>query len=130
MALKEARVSEIETYLHSKLKASGVSTHVYAAIPAALGTDVDEFVVLDVANNVYDKGAYAHTAVNIYLYAKPNKSGFKNVAKLEKMEEAFETFLKDSDSESYSIVPIYSKAGYNASYNFHYVFEAINLIIK
>jgi hypothetical protein len=123
-----AYISRIESYLVGKLKS--VSKNVYAGtLPSTLPTNQTTFVVVDCAAQVYDKNAYADSVVGIYLYATPSANK-KNVSALYKMEIAFEEFLEDSDSDEYVVTEIGRKTDYDTSYNMHYIYVALNLIVK
>jgi hypothetical protein len=123
-----AYISSIETYLEQKLRV--VSDNVYAGtLPSTLPTGTSDFVLIDCNSDIYDQNAYDNGVVAIYLYAMPSGKT-KNVPLLSRMEKAYDQFLEDSDNENYVINQISRKSGYESTYGMHFIYSAINLIVK
>jgi flagellar biosynthesis regulator FlaF len=123
--IEAAYTSRIESYLAEKLK--NVSDNIYpGTLPATL-SGADTYVVIDVGS-IYNDGGDFYGSVNIYMYAKKQASGKKNVSALHKMEKAFAEFMEDCDSDDYTFSEMYSDAGYDNTSGMHYSMRALNII--
>jgi flagellar biosynthesis regulator FlaF len=123
--IEAAYTSRIESYLAEKLK--NVSDNIYpGTLPATL-SGADTYVVIDVGS-IYNDGGDFYGSVNIYMYAKKQASGKKNVSALHKMEKAFAEFMEDCDSDDYTFSEMYSDSGYDNTSGMHYSMIALNII--
>lgn len=126
-------ISQIETHLDSVIRTKICKQSYAGTLPSTLKQGVTNFVVVDCGNALSDLHAYGKGIINIYLYAQPI-NGLKNVPELSKMEKSFSDALRCDafDSEHYSVSRelAYQDAGYDSTYNMHYIIKAIHLIIK
>ena len=82
-----ANTSKVEEYLYSVLNGT-VSDQVFAGtLPTAIGESWNSMVLIDCDLPMTDFGPYSSATVYIYLYARPNANGPKNVPVLAKMED-------------------------------------------
>lgn len=132
--------------IHDSFSLTSIMTHIdkvirkrvckqcYAGtLPSTLSEKINNYVVMEFTNAMYDYAAYGKGIINIYLYSKPIGKGAMNVAELSKLEKAFDAALKDDafDNENYKVgrEVAYTDAGYDNTYNMHYIIKAIRLTI-
>lgn len=114
-------MSRIENFFSILLTKKGISDNIFIGEPPiTTSKDWDSFVVVDV-NRQTDYNAYSTGSANIFLYARPKGDGAKkNVALLDKMENALDTAINNCIDSYHSIVIQWRDAGYDDSRIFHY----------
>lgn len=123
-------ISTIETFLDKIIKGK-VSKNVYAGtLPNTLTDDTKELVLIDCGNAINDLCSHGKGTLNIFLYAKPNANGRKNVAQLSRLEKAFADVLGQAIDERYTLSQLYKASDYDTALNWHYIVIALNIIIK
>lgn len=126
-------ISAILTHLDNVLR-KYMDVKVYAStLPNTLKTTDEGMVVIDCGNAISDFHAYGSGIVNIFLYARPTQNGQMNVPKLSQMEKAFNKAIRENafDNDHYIVqreLPI-SRSDYDGTYNMHFVFKSIRLLI-
>lgn len=125
-----ANTSMVEEYLYSILNGA-VSDHTFAGtLPSAIGNEWDDMVLIDCGLPMTDHGTHSIATVYIFLYARPNADGTKNVPKLYKMENALCDVLDGISDKHYSVDRISNGAHFDNSISWHYNFVYFNLIIE
>lgn len=127
---KERRMSRIENFFSKLLTKKGISDNIFVGEPPiATKTDWQSFVVVDV-NQQADNGAYSTGSASIYLYARPKgELAKKNVALLDKMEEALDNAIADCHDGTHTIYEQWRDAGYDSSRLFHYNIVNVRVIV-
>jgi len=129
-ANKYANTSMVEEYLYQALNGS-VSDHTFAGtLPTAVGGDWDDMVLIDCDLPMTDYGPYSSATVYIFLYARPNPDGTKNVPLLAEMEDKLCDVLDNLSDVHYSLNRISNGADYDTSLQWHRNFVYLNLIVN
>lgn len=129
-ANKYANTSMVEEYLYQALNGS-VSDHTFAGtLPTAVGGDWDDMVLIDCDLPMTDYGPYSNATVYIFLYARPNPDGTKNVPLLAEMEDKLCDVLDNLSDVHYSLNRISNGADYDTSLQWHRNFVYLNLIVN
>ena len=124
-----ANTSMVEEYLYSILNGA-VSDHTFAgSLPTAIDGSWDDMVLIDCDLPITDYGTYSNSTVYIFLYARPNPDGTKNVALLNSMENAICEVIEGASDEHYSFHRISNGSDYDTSINWHRNFVNFNLKI-
>ena len=120
----------VEEYLYQALNGS-VSDHTFAGtLPTAVGGDWDDMVLIDCDLPMTDYGPYSNATVYIFLYARPNPDGTKNVPLLAEMEDKLCDVLDNLSDVHYSLNRISNGADYDTSLQWHRNFVYLNLIVN
>lgn len=114
-------MSRIENFFSKLLTKKGISDNIFVGEPPiATEKSWESFVVVEV-NQQADKNAYASGSASIYLYARPKgELAKKNVALLDKMEEALDNAIAGNHDGTHTLVEQWRDAGYDSSRLFHY----------
>lgn len=129
-ANKYANTSMVEEYLYQALNGS-VSDHTFAGtLPTAVGGDWDDMVLIDCDLPMTDYGPYSSATVYIFLYARPNPDGTKNVPLLSEMEDKLCDVLDNLSDVHYSLNRVSNGADYDTSLQWHRNFVYLNLIVN
>lgn len=127
----QRRLSRIENFFSMLLTKKGISDNIFIGeLPPTTNKEWEDFVNVDVGQQ-RGHGAYAVGYVNIYLYARPKGSPpRKNVAHLDKMEEALDKVIKDSNDENYTVQELYRDSGYDSNRQFHFNLISVSVFSK
>ena len=126
---RHANTSMVEEYLYQALHGS-VSDHVFAGtLPSTTGGDWNDMVLIDCDLPMTDYGVYSKATVYIFLYARPNADGTKNVPKLYEMENSLCDVLGSISDQHYSVERISNGSDYDSSISWHRNFVYFNLTI-
>ena len=124
-----ANTSKVEEYLYGILNGA-VSDHTFAGtLPSAIDGDWDDMVLIDCDLPMTDYGPYSAATVYIFLYARPNADGSKNVPLLNTMEDNLCDVLDSISNAHYSVDRLSNGADYDANIQWHRNFVYFNLII-
>lgn len=124
-----ANTSKIEEYLHGILRGT-VSDIVFAGtLPSALESSWNDMVLIDCDLPVDDYGPYSKATVYIFLYARPNADGTKNVVRLAQMEESLNNVLDSVSNDHYRITRQSNGSDYDSDINWHRNYVNLNLIV-
>lgn len=127
---RHANTSMVEEYLYSILNGV-VSDHTFAGtLPSAIGNEWNDMVLIDCDLPMTDYGVYSKATVYIFLYARPNADGTKNVPKLYEMENSLCDVLDSIHDKHYSVERLSNGSGYDSSISWHSNFVYFNLIIE
>ena len=132
MDSNKINISKIETFLYEKIdNVVGKNTFVGSKVPdkTAIPTDWNDIVLIDIPNGVRDFDAYGKGTVLVYLFARPQESGRKNVAVLSKMEASLNEVVKTSSNETYLLKRRLTFTGYDMNIDWHYNVIEITLTI-
>lgn len=127
---RHANTSMVEEYLYGILNGV-VSDHTFAGtLPSAIGNEWDDMVLIDCDLPMTDYGVYSKATVYIFLYARPNADGTKNVPVMARLENSVCDVLDGISNKHYSVDRISNGADYDTSINWHRNFVYFNLIIE
>ena len=119
----------VEEYLYSVLNGA-VSDHTFAGtLPTSIDGAWDDMVLIDCDLPMTDYGVYSKATVYIFLYARPNADGTKNVQKLYEMENSLCDVLNSIYDGHYSVERMSNGSDYDASIHWHRNFVYFNLTI-
>ena len=124
-----ANTSNVEEYLYSIIQGV-VSDYTFAGtLPSAIGNTWDDMVLIDCDLPMTDYGVYSSATVYIFLYARPNADGTKNVPLLSQLEDKLCNVLDSVNHDHYSVDRISNGSDYDNSIAWHRNFVYFNLII-
>lgn len=124
-----ANTSKVEEYLYSIIQGA-VSDQTFAGtLPSAIGNDWNDMVLIDCDLPMTDYGVYSSATVYIFLYARPQADGSKNVPKMNQLEEKICDVLDSISDEHYSVDRISNGSDYDTSIGWHRNYVYFNLII-
>lgn len=120
----------VEEYLYSILNGA-VSDHTFAGtLPSAIGNEWDDMVLIDCDLPMMDYDTYSSATVYIFLYARPNADGTKNVRRLYDMENALCDVLDSVNDVYYKVHRLSNGSDYDTSIGWHRNFVYFSLIIN
>jgi hypothetical protein len=132
MDSNKINISKIETFLYEKIdNVVSKNTFVGSKVPdkTAIPTDWNDIVLIDIPNGVRDFDAYGKGTVLVYLFARPQESGRKNVAVLSKMEASLNEVINTSSNDTYLLKRRLTFTGYDMNIDWHYNVIEITLTI-
>lgn len=132
MDSNKINISKIETFLYEKIdNIVSKNTFVGSKVPdkTAIPTDWNDIVLIDIPNGVRDFDAYGKGTVLVYLFARPQESGRKNVAVLSKMEARLNEVINTSSNNTYLLKRRLTFTGYDMNIDWHYNVIEITLTI-
>ena len=132
MDSNKINISKIETFLYEKIdNVVSKNTFVGSKVPdkTAIPTDWNDIVLIDIPNGVRDFDAYGKGTVLVYLFARPQESGRKNVAVLSKMEAILNEVINTSSNDTYLLKRRLTFTGYDMNIDWHYNVIEITLTI-
>ena len=119
----------VEEYLYSVLNGA-VSDHTFAGtLPTAIDRAWNDMVLIDCDLPMTDYGVYSKATVYIFLYARPNADGSKNVPKLYELENSLCDVLDSISDDHYSVDRLSNGADYDTAIGWHRNYVYFNLII-
>jgi hypothetical protein len=126
-------ISKIETFLYEKIdNVVSTNTFVGSKVPdkTAIPIDWNDIVLIDIPNGVRDFDAYGKGTALVYLFARPQESGRKNVAILSKMEARLNEVINTSSNDTYLLKRRLTFTGYDMNIDWHYnVIEIVLTIV-
>lgn len=132
MDSNKINISKIETFLYEKIdNVVSKNTFVGSKVPdkTAIPTDWNDIVLIDIPNGVRDFDAYGKGTVLVYLFARPQESGRKNVAVLSKMEARLNEVINTSSNDTYLLKRRLTFTGYDMNIDWHYNVIEITITI-
>lgn len=127
---RHANTSMVEEYLYGILNGV-VSDHTFAGtLPSAIGNEWNDMVLIDCDLPMTDHGVYSSATVYIFLYARPNPDGTKNVPKLYEMENSLCDVLDGVNDTIYKVHRLSNGSDFDNSISWHRNFVYFNLIIN
>lgn len=122
-------ISKIETYLNGIID-NVVSHNTYVGtLPSTIKADWKDMVLIDCANGIGDMDAYGFGVVLIWLYARPNSDGTKNVSTMSKLEQKLNEVIQNSPSSEYRISRRDTYQDYDTSRQWHCNIVELNIQI-
>ena len=126
---RHANTSMVEEYLYGILNGV-VSDHTFAGtLPSAIGNEWNDMVLIDCDLPMTDYGVYSKATVYIFLYARPNADGTKNVPKLYEMENSLCDVLNSIHDDHYSVERISNGSDFDNGIAWHRNYVYFNLTI-
>lgn len=126
---KYANTSRVEEYLYSILNGA-VSDQTFAGtLPSSIDSAWNDMVLIDCDLPMTDYGPYSSATVYVFLYARPNANGSKNVPLLAQMEDKLCDVLDSIYDDHYSVERLSNGADYDTTLQWHRNFVYFNLII-
>lgn len=126
---KYANTSKVEEYLYSILNGA-VSDQTFAGtLPSSIDISWNDMVLIDCDLPMTDYGPYSSATVYVFLYARPNANGSKNVPLLAQMEDKLCDVLDSIHDDHYSVERLSNGADYDTTLQWHRNFVYFNLII-
>lgn len=132
MDSNKINISKIESFLYEKIdNVVSANTFVGSKVPdkTAIPTDWNDIVLIDIPNGVRDFDAYGKGTILVYLFARPQESGRKNVAVLSKMEASLNEVINTSSNDTYLLKRRLTFTGYDMNIDWHYNVVEITLTI-
>lgn len=124
-----ANTSRVEEYLYSILNGA-VSDQTFAGtLPSSIDSAWNDMVLIDCDLPMTDYGPYSSATVYVFLYARPNANGSKNVPLLAQMEDKLCDMLDSIYDDHYSVERLSNGADYDTTLQWHRNFVYFNLII-
>lgn len=124
-----ANTSKVEEYLYSILNGA-VSDQTFAGtLPSSIDSAWNDMVLIDCDLPMTDYGPYSSATVYVFLYARPNANGSKNVPLLAQMEDKLCDVLDSIYDDHYSVERLSNGADYDTTLQWHRNFVYFNLII-
>lgn len=96
-------ISMIENYLFSILDNVVSNNTFVGTLPTTTDAKWNDMVLIDCPNGVSDLMAMGRSTVLIWLYAKPNSNGTKNVAAMSQLENKLNEVIANADNLNYQI---------------------------
>ena len=119
----------VEEYLYGVLKGA-VSDHTFAGtLPTTIENSWDDMVLIDCDLPMTDFGPYSSATVYVYLYARPDDDGTKNVPLLASLENKLCDVLDGIHDAHYSVERLSNGADYDTTLQWHRNYVYFNLII-
>lgn len=126
---KYANTSRVEEYLYSIINGA-VSDQTFAGtLPSSIDSAWNDMVLIDCDLPMTDYGPYSSATVYVFLYARPNANGSKNVPLLAQMEDKLCDVLDSIYDDHYSVERLSNGADYDTTLQWHRNFVYFNLII-
>ena len=126
---KYANTSRVEEYLYSIMNGA-VSDQTFAGtLPSSIDSAWNDMVLIDCDLPMTDYGPYSSATVYVFLYARPNANGSKNVPLLAQMEDKLCEVLDSIYDDHYSVERLSNGADYDTTLQWHRNFVYFNLII-
>lgn len=131
MDVDKLNISKIETFLNSKFdNVISDNTFVGSKLPdkAAIPSEWKDMCLINIPNGVRDLDAYGKGTVLVYLLARPQESGRKNVSVLSSMESKLNEVIMSNTDSTYQLSRRLAFTGYDTNIDWH--FNAIEVIVK
>lgn len=123
-------ISKIETFLNGILD-NVVSKNTFFGYPPekeSIDSSWQDFVFVEIPNGINDLEGYAKGTALVWLYARPQSSGRKNVAQMSKLETKLNEAIKNANHPIYSISRRSTYTDYDTSIDWHC--NAVEIIVK
>lgn len=125
-----ANTSAVEDFLYTRIYGT-VSDNVFCGtLPATTNLPWDDMVVIDCDLPIRDYDCLSLSTVYIFLYARPNDNGSKNVVKLAEMERKLNDVLDAARDDHYSVNRQSNGGDYDATINWHRNYVHLNVKIS
>lgn len=122
-------ISSIETFFDSLLRGALTDNLFFTEIPTSPKKSWESFAVVDCGNPLRDKDAYEEGTVLVFLYARQNAPGRKDVKALQTLEKDLNELILANDDQHYHISRRGSYSGYDSVNDLFYNVIQLNLII-
>jgi len=123
-------ISKLENYLQVTLKGNVTKNTFVGTLPDTIKTTWDDMVLIDCDSGLRDYDAYGKGIVNIFLYARPHSNGTKNVAVMDKLEEALDEVIKADSSDQFHLFKERVFSDYDSVRNWHCNVVLLGIISK
>ena len=124
-------ISTIETYLNSILDGA-VSENTffttYPNISVVQSSDWKDMVLVDIPSGIRDMEAMGQGIIFVGLYARPQESGRKNVAKMSELEKKLNEVIANANDKRYLLVRNDVHSTYDEDIDWHC--NVVELILK
>lgn len=131
MDKNKINISAIETFLNTKFdNVISNNTFVGSKLPdkTAIPSEWKDMCLINIPNGVRDQEGFGEGTVLVYLLARPQESGRKNVSVLSQMEKKLNEVIANNNDATYTLSRRLVYTGYNKEIDWH--FNAIEVIIK
>lgn len=122
-------ISMIENYLFSILDNVVSNNTFVGTLPTTIDAKWNDMVLIDCSNSVYDIDAMGKTTVLIWLYAKPNSIGTKNVATMAQLETKLNEVIQSANNQNYQINRRFTYQDFDNDRKWHCNIVELNLQI-
>jgi hypothetical protein len=119
----------IENYLFSILDNVVSNNTFVGTLPTTIDAKWNDMVLIDCSNSVYDMDAMGKTTVLIWLYAKPNSMGTKNVATMAQLETKLNEVVQNANDQNYQINRRFTYQDFDNNRKWHCNIVELNLQI-
>lgn len=123
-------ISKVETFLNDVLD-NVVSKNTFFGYPPekeSIDASWQDFVFVEIPNGMHDMDGFGQGTALVWLYARPQSSGRKNVAKMSQLETRLNEVLKNTSHPIYTISRRKTYTDYDTSINWHC--NAVEIIVK
>lgn len=129
--LDRKTISSIETFFDGLLRGEDKLTKnlYFGELPIDLSKDWKDIAVVDCGNPLRDNDAYAVGTVLIFLYAKQNVYGIKDVKRLQEMEKSLNSLVQGNTDPHYKLSFRGRYSNYNAVNDIFFNVIQLNLVI-
>lgn len=127
---KRMTVSAVEDFFDRLLRGRVGDALFFGELPSSFNSTFRSLVIVDAANAIRDYEAYGAATVLIYLVAKPNTDGTKDVAVISGMEMKLTELLDSNDDPHYTTTRRGSYGKYDTVNDVFFNVVQVNLIIS
>lgn len=133
MASKEQRdrmtISSMETFFDGLLRGKVTDALYFGDLPVNISKKWKEIVVVDCGNPMRNKGVFTSGTVLIYIYARQNAYGLKDVATMQKVEQLLSDVIEANDDPHYHTSIMGSYANFDAINDMYFNIIQVHLVI-
>lgn len=122
-------ISNIETFLEGLLRGVVSDNTFVGTLPTTIKTDWNDMCLVTLSNSILDLDAKGTGLAFIWLYAKPNRDGTKNVKKMAELENAIQTAIESNTNSNYSITRRSTYTEYDSLRKWHCNIVELNIQI-
>ena len=124
-----ANTSMVEEYLYGIIQGAVSDQTFVGTLPSTIDNAWNDMVLIDCDLPMSDMGPYSSATVYVFLYARPNADGSKNVPLLAQLENKLCDVLDSIHDDHYSVERLSNGADYDTTLQWHRNFVYFNLII-
>ena len=119
----------VEEYLYSIIQGVVSDQTFPGTLPSAIDSSWNDMVLIDCDLPMTDMGPYSSATVYVFLYARPQSDGTKNVPLLSQLENKLCDVLDSIHDDHYSVDRLSNGADYDTTLQWHRNYVYFNLII-
>lgn len=122
-------ISMIENYLFSILDNVVSNNTFVGTLPTTIDAKWNDMVLIDCSNSVFDMDAMGRSTILIWLYAKPNSDGTKNVKTMLNLETLLNDVVFNAKDPNYQINRRFTYQDFDNNRKWHCNIVELNLQI-